>query len=108
MEEFETQLKRNGLSDPLQLVPLLEEISTDEHLPLIARNHALRLLKKNQQEIGFFPTGNSPLRYALWSAVNSLQKSSTRFSAQNRSSSPFNSCEIKATCPPCFGATSRM
>jgi len=46
MEEFETQLKRNGLSDPLQLVPLLEEISTDEHLPLIARNHALRLLKK--------------------------------------------------------------
>jgi uncharacterized protein (UPF0147 family) len=46
MEEFETQLKRNGLSDPLQLVSLLEEISTDEHLPLIARNHALRLLKK--------------------------------------------------------------
>ena len=46
MEEFELQLKRNGLSDPVQLVPLLEEISTDEHLPLIARNHALRLLKK--------------------------------------------------------------
>jgi len=46
MEEFETQLRRNGLSDPLQMVPLLEDISTDEHLPLIARNHALRLLKK--------------------------------------------------------------
>jgi uncharacterized protein (UPF0147 family) len=28
------------------LVPLLKDISTDEHLPLIARNHALRLLKK--------------------------------------------------------------
>lgn len=46
MEEFELQLKRNGLSDPRQLVPLLKDISTDEHLPLIARNHALRLIKK--------------------------------------------------------------
>jgi hypothetical protein len=46
MEEFELQLKRNGLSDPQQLVPLLKDISTDEHLPLIARNHALRLIKK--------------------------------------------------------------
>ena len=46
MDEFELQLKRNGLSDPQQLVPLLTDISTDEHLPLIARNHALRLIKK--------------------------------------------------------------
>lgn len=46
MDEFELQLRRNGLSDPKQLVPLLTDISTDEHLPLIARNHALRLIKK--------------------------------------------------------------
>lgn len=46
MDEVELQLKRDGLSDPLQLVPLLNDISTDEHLPLIARNHALRLIKK--------------------------------------------------------------
>lgn len=46
MEEFELQLKRNGLSDPQQLIPLLKDISADEHLPLIARNHALRLIKK--------------------------------------------------------------
>lgn len=46
MEEFELQLKLNGFSDPQQLVPLLQDISTDEHLPLIARNHALRLIKK--------------------------------------------------------------
>ena len=46
MEEIELQFKRNGLSDPQQLVPLLKDISTDEHLPLIARNHALRLIKK--------------------------------------------------------------
>lgn len=46
MEELELQLKRNGLSDPHQLLPLLRDISTDEHLPLIARNHAARLIKK--------------------------------------------------------------
>jgi hypothetical protein len=46
MVELELQLRRNGLSDPQQLVPLLTDISTDEHLPLIARNHALRLIKK--------------------------------------------------------------
>ncbi len=46
MDQLETMLKRNALSDPQQLVPLLKDISTDEHLPLIARNHALRLIKK--------------------------------------------------------------
>ena len=46
MDEFETQLRLNGFSDFQQMVPLLQDISTDEHLPLIARNHALRLIKK--------------------------------------------------------------
>jgi hypothetical protein len=46
MEQFEALLKRNGLSDPKQLLPLLKDISTDDHIPLIARNHALRLIKK--------------------------------------------------------------
>lgn len=46
LDQFESMLKRNGLSDPKQLVPLLKEVSIDEHLPLIARNHAARLVKK--------------------------------------------------------------
>lgn len=46
MDLLESMLKRNWLSDPRQLVPLLKEVSNDEHLPLIARNHALRLIKK--------------------------------------------------------------
>jgi hypothetical protein len=46
MEQLEMMLKRGWLSDPQQLIPLLKEVSTDEHLPLIARNHALRLLKQ--------------------------------------------------------------
>lgn len=48
LDQFEMQMKRNDLADPLQLVSLLTDISTDEHLPLIARNHALRLIKKLQ------------------------------------------------------------
>jgi hypothetical protein len=39
-------IKRNELSDPQQLVPLLRELSTDERLPLMSRNHAERILKK--------------------------------------------------------------
>jgi hypothetical protein len=46
LNEIETLLVRDGLSDPHQLVPLLKELRTDEHIPLIARNHADRILKK--------------------------------------------------------------
>ena len=46
MEQLELLLKRNGLADPRQLIPLLKDIIGDEHLPLIARNHAARLIKK--------------------------------------------------------------
>ena len=46
MEVFESLMRRDGLSDPKQLLPLLQDLSTDEHVPLIARNHALRLIKK--------------------------------------------------------------
>lgn len=46
MDQLESLLKMNGLSDPQQLVPLLRELYMDERIPLIARNHAERLLKK--------------------------------------------------------------
>jgi hypothetical protein len=49
MEAMESLLKRDGLSDPRQLLTLLQDLSTDEHIPLIARNHALRLIKKIQK-----------------------------------------------------------
>jgi len=49
MEGLESLLKRNGLSDPKQLLPLLTDMSTDERVPLIARNHAQRLIKKIQK-----------------------------------------------------------
>jgi len=46
MTELDSMLTRNELSDPKQLVQLLTELKTDEHIPLIARNHADRILKK--------------------------------------------------------------
>lgn len=46
MEQLDSLLSRSGLSDPYQLVPLLRDFITDEHVPLIARNHASRLLKR--------------------------------------------------------------
>ena len=46
LNQLESMYKRNELSDPKQLVPLLRELRTDEHIPLIARNQADRLLKK--------------------------------------------------------------
>lgn len=42
MESF---VKRGEISDPPHLLPYLTEVSNDERLPLIARNHALRLIK---------------------------------------------------------------
>jgi hypothetical protein len=46
MDQLDTMLKRNALSDPHQLVPLLRDLSTDERIPLMARNQAGRILKK--------------------------------------------------------------
>jgi hypothetical protein len=46
LEAFDSLLGRSALSDPYQLIPLLRDLTNDEHLPLIARNHATRLLKK--------------------------------------------------------------
>lgn len=46
MKRLEMLVRRKELSDPAQLLPLLRELSTDERLPLIARNQAGSLVKK--------------------------------------------------------------
>jgi hypothetical protein len=50
MDQIESLLRRNALSDPQQLIPLLKDISSEERLPLIARNHALRLIKQIEKQ----------------------------------------------------------
>jgi phosphoribosylglycinamide formyltransferase-1 len=46
LKRLETLLKLNSISDPAQLLPLLRDLTTDERIPLIARNHAERLIKQ--------------------------------------------------------------
>ncbi|HLL74515.1 MAG TPA: hypothetical protein VK421_04570 [Pyrinomonadaceae bacterium] len=46
LKRLETLLKMGGISDPPQLLPFLRDLTTDERIPLIARNHAERLIKQ--------------------------------------------------------------
>lgn len=46
MKTLDSLLKRDELSDPQQMIPFLQKLSDDEHVPLITRNHALRLIKE--------------------------------------------------------------
>ncbi|HEX8920539.1 MAG TPA: hypothetical protein VF766_03615 [Pyrinomonadaceae bacterium] len=45
LDRLDIYLKRNEILDPQQLAPLLRELTTDERVPLITRNHAARILK---------------------------------------------------------------
>lgn len=45
-KRLESLLNRNELSDTAPLIPILSDLATDERIPLMARNHAARLLKK--------------------------------------------------------------
>ncbi len=49
MRQLESELKGKHLADPAQLLPLLKEIQQDEGIPLIARNHAERLMQMIQK-----------------------------------------------------------
>jgi len=49
MRMLESELKGNHLADPAKLIPLLKDIKMDEGVPLIARNHADRLIQMIQK-----------------------------------------------------------
>ena len=46
ISRLESLIDRNYISDTRQLLPLIRELSEDERVPLVGRNHAARLLKK--------------------------------------------------------------
>ena len=46
MDALDGYLRRNEISDPPQMVPLLKELSNDERIPLIARNRATKIIKQ--------------------------------------------------------------
>ena len=45
MDALDSLIKRDEIFDPIQMIPFLRELSNDERVPLIARNHASRLIK---------------------------------------------------------------
>jgi hypothetical protein len=46
LDELDSYLQRDEISDPPHIIPLLIGITNDERLPLIARNHATRLITR--------------------------------------------------------------
>jgi hypothetical protein len=50
MDLIDGYIRRNEISDAAQLIPFLKELGNDERIPLIARNHATRLIKQIEKE----------------------------------------------------------
>ena len=50
MDGLDSYIRRNEISDATQLIPFLKELGNDERIPLIARNHATRLIKQIEKE----------------------------------------------------------
>jgi hypothetical protein len=46
LDSLDSLIRRNEISDPEQMIALLKDLSNDERIPLIARNHATRLVQK--------------------------------------------------------------
>ncbi len=46
LDALDALIRRNEISDPSQMGPLLNELANDERIPLIARNHARKLAAK--------------------------------------------------------------
>jgi hypothetical protein len=50
INRLDSLINRDYLSDSQQLVPLIRELTEDERVPLVGRNHAARILKKLEKQ----------------------------------------------------------
>lgn len=50
MDTLDGYIRRNEISDAVQMIPFLKELSNDERIPLIARNHATKLITQIEKE----------------------------------------------------------
>lgn len=50
MDALDSLIRRGEISDAVQMLPFLRELSADERLPLIARNHATRIVKEIEKK----------------------------------------------------------
>jgi len=51
MDELDSLVRRNDVSDMEQLIPFLKKLSVDERIPLIARNHAEKIVAAIEKQI---------------------------------------------------------
>ncbi len=52
VKNLESLIRRKEISDPEQMLPFLRELADDERLPLIARNHTLRIIQSIERSAG--------------------------------------------------------
>lgn len=50
MDRLDSLMRMNEISDAEQMLPFLKELSDDERIPLIARNHAARAIQQIQKQ----------------------------------------------------------
>ena len=50
LDALDSMVERNEISDAAQMIPLLDELNNDERIPLIARNHAAKLVKQIEKK----------------------------------------------------------
>ena len=51
LDALDALIRRNEISDAGQMIPFLKELSNDERVPLISRNHATNLIKRIEKNI---------------------------------------------------------
>jgi len=51
MAELDSLVRRKEVSDPEQMTPFLRKLETDERIPLIARNHAGKIIKAIEKQV---------------------------------------------------------
>ncbi len=50
LDALDSYIGRSEISDAAHIIPFLTQLSTDERLPLIARNHATKLIKQIEKQ----------------------------------------------------------
>ncbi len=50
MNALDGLIRRNEISDPEQMIPMLKELGNDERIPLLARNHATKIIKQIEKK----------------------------------------------------------
>ena len=50
LDNLDSLIRRKEISDTAQMLPLLQGLSNDERIPLIARNHAAKLIKQIEKD----------------------------------------------------------